>query len=180
MKIAALVGMPGSGKSEVAKVFEQNGFFRIRFGDVTDEEVAKRGLPLNESNERKVREALRIELGMAAYAILNAPKIEAALKNTNVVVDGLYSWDEYLYLKSKFTDNFYVVAVWASPKIRYSRLADRKIRPLTAVEASARDKAEIENVQKGGPIAMADFTLSNEFSLDNLIKQTEIVVSKIK
>ncbi len=43
MRIVALVGMPGSGKSEVAKVFEKNGYKTIRFGDVTDEEV-KRGV----------------------------------------------------------------------------------------------------------------------------------------
>ncbi len=179
MKIAALVGMPGSGKSEVARVFEQNGFYRIRFGDITDEEVAKRGLPLNESNERVIREALREEHGMAAYAVLNTPKIEKALQKTNVVIDGLYSWEEYLYLKSKFPDNFYIVAVWASPKTRYARLAERKIRPLTSAEAAARDKAEIENVKKGGPIAMADFTVTNESSLEYLIEQTQKVVSKI-
>jgi dephospho-CoA kinase len=180
MKIAAIVGMPGTGKSEVAKVFEQNGYSRIRFGDITDEEVEKRGLPLNEANEKVVREQLRREHGMAAYAILNLPKIEKALHKTNVVIDGLYSWEEYLYLKSKFADNFYVVAVWTSPSIRYLRLSSRKKRPLTVTEAAARDKAEIENVNKGGPIAMADFTIANESSMEDLIQQSQKIVAKIK
>jgi dephospho-CoA kinase len=180
MKIVAIVGMPGTGKSEVAKVFEQNGYSRIRFGDITDEEVAKRGLPLNEANERLVREQLRQEHGMAAYAILNLPKIEKALKITNVVIDGLYSWEEYLFLKSKFPDNFYVMAVWTSPNTRYHRLSSRKKRPLTVTEAAARDKAEIENVNKGGPIAMADFTIANESSREDLIEQSQKVIAKIK
>ena len=38
MKVVAIVGMAGAGKSEVAHAFESNGFTRIRFGDVTDEE----------------------------------------------------------------------------------------------------------------------------------------------
>jgi len=59
MKIVALVGMAGSGKSEVARYFEKNGYNRIRFGDITDIEVKKRGLPLNEANELIVREQLR-------------------------------------------------------------------------------------------------------------------------
>ncbi|MBN1366802.1 MAG: AAA family ATPase [Dehalococcoidales bacterium] len=180
MRIAAIVGMPGTGKSEVAEVFERSGFSRIRFGDITDEEVAKRGLPLNEANEKLVREQLRQEHGMAAYAILNLPKIEKALQKTNVVIDGLYSWEEYLYLKAKFTDSFFVIAVWTSPTTRYHRLTTRKRRPLTVSEAAARDKSEIENVNKGGPIAMADFTITNESTMEDLIKQTKQVVARIK
>ena len=73
MKVVAIVGMNGSGKSEVARVFEQKGFVRIRFGDLTDIEVGKRGLEINEENERLVRQQLRKEHGMAAYAKLNIP-----------------------------------------------------------------------------------------------------------
>ncbi len=47
MKVVSIVGMAGAGKSEVAGVFEENGFIRIRFGDITDEEIRKRGLELN-------------------------------------------------------------------------------------------------------------------------------------
>ena len=39
MKVVSIVGMAGAGKSEVAAVFEEKGFTRIRFGDVTDEEM---------------------------------------------------------------------------------------------------------------------------------------------
>jgi dephospho-CoA kinase len=180
MKVVAIVGMPGAGKSEVSRIFEQNGYVRIRFGDITDEEVAGRGLPLNEENERRVREQLRREHGMAAYAILNLPKIEMALKKSNVVIDGLYSWEEYLFLKSQCLDNLYVVAVWASPGTRYRRLSSRSKRPLSMEEAATRDKAEIENVNKGGPIAMADFTITNESSLDELRKESRRLVARIR
>jgi dephospho-CoA kinase len=180
MKVVAIVGMPGAGKSEVSRIFEQNGYVRIRFGDITDEEIARRGLLLNEANERHVREQLRQEHGMAAYAILNLPKIEAALKKSNVVIDGLYSWEEYLFLKSRCLDNLYVVAVWASPGTRYRHLSSRGKRPLSVEEAAARDKAEIENVNKGGPIAMADFTITNESSLDDLIKESRRLVAQMR
>ena len=55
MKVVSIVGMAGAGKSEVARIFEENGFIRIRFGDITDEEIRKRGLELNEENERYIR-----------------------------------------------------------------------------------------------------------------------------
>ena len=169
--MVAIVGMAGSGKSEVARVFEQRGFTRIRFGDVTDEEVKKRGLALNEDNERRTRELLRKEHGMAAYAILNLPRIDAARKKSNVVVDGLYSWEEYTLLKDHYGDDLSVVAVWASPQTRYSRLSSRAVRPLTHKEAASRDRTEIENTNKGGPIAMADYPIINESSLSDLEAQ---------
>ena len=180
MKVVAIVGMAGAGKSEVAGLFEKNGFSRIRFGDVTDEEVKKRGLELNEKNERYVRELLRREHGMVAYARLNLPRIDSALKDSDVVIDGLYSWEEYTFLKTYYGGNLYLVAVWASPAIRYSRLTDRPDRRLTLEEATNRDRAEIENTNKGGPIAMADFTIINESSLDNLGRQAERIIAKIK
>lgn len=179
MKVVSIVGMTGSGKSDVAAEFERKGFARIRFGDVTDEEVDKRGLPLNEENERTVRESLRREHGMAAYAILNKPKIDSALKTGDVVIDGLYSWEEYLYLRECYGRDFYVVAVWASPETRYARLAGREKRGLTPEEAASRDKAEIENVNKGGPIAMADYTILNESTIDELLKETNKIIARI-
>lgn len=180
MQVASIVGMAGSGKSEVARVFENNGFKKVRFGDITDEEVRNRGLKLNEENERLVRQQLRQEHGMAAYAELNLPKIDAMFKSSNVVVDGLYSWEEYTLLKSRYGNSFRVVSVWASPSTRYKRLGKRQVRPLTADEAASRDTAELENTNKGGPMAMADFTIINESSLKDLERETEKVLAALK
>jgi len=171
--------MAGAGKSEVAHLFARKGFVRIRFGDVTDDEVSKRGLVLNEANERSVRELLRKEHGMAAYAELNLPRIETALKTSGVVIDGLYSWEEYIHLKDHFGEDMCLVAVWASPATRYARLGRRRERPLTPEEAAGRDRAEIENLNKGGPIAVADFLVINESGLDDLARQTERIISVV-
>jgi len=180
MKVVAIVGMAGAGKSEVARIFEKNGFRKVRFGDITEEEIENRGLELDEKNERYVREQLRKEHGMSAYAKLNLPRIDASLKLSDVVVDGLYSWEEYTLLKARYNERFSTVAVWASPATRHARLRNRAKRPLTVEEAASRDKAEIENSNKGGPIAMADFTIINEASLKELERETERVLSALK
>ncbi len=180
MKVVSVVGMTGAGKSEVSRVFEQNGFIRVRFGDVTDEEVKQRGLELNEENERYIRELLRQEHGMSAYAKLNLPRIDSALEHSDVVIDGLYSWEEYIFLKTYYGEAFWVVAVWTSPRRRHQRLTTRPERPLTVEEAGNRDRAEIENINKGGPIAMADFTIINESSIEGLRQEAERIIARLR
>mgnify|MGYP001079077861 CR=1 FL=1 len=180
MKVVAIVGMAGAGKSEVARVFAKHGFKRVRFGDITDEELRSRGLEPNEENERYIRQQLRKKHGMAAYAKLNLPRIDNSLKSSNVVIDGLYSWEEYILLKERYGEKLSVLAVWAPPATRYARLAHRAKRPLTLEEAASRDKSEIENISKGGPIVMADFTIINEASLEELEKETGRVLSALK
>ena len=179
MKVIAIVGMAGAGKSEVARVFEGEGFTRVRFGDVTDEELRKQGLPVNEENERKMRETLRKNYGMAAYAMLNLTKLDVALKSGPVVIDGLYSWEEYTTLKAYYGAGFLVLAVWTSPGTRYRRLAVRPVRPLTEEEAFSRDQAEILHLNKGGPIAMADYVVMNESSLKDLDKEVGRVIKGV-
>ena len=179
-KVVAIVGMAGSGKSEVARIFEKHGYVRVRFGDITDSEMKKRGLEICEASERFCRESLRKEHGMAAYAILNQPRIDAALAGADVAADGLYSWEEYLSCKSYYGDKFLVVAVVSAPRMRYARLIKRNHRPLNIEEATSRDRSEIENLNKGGPIAMADFNIVNDSDLHSLHRQTETVLGQLK
>jgi dephospho-CoA kinase len=180
VKVVAIVGMAGAGKSEITRVFEEHGFKKVRFGDITDKELKNRGLEPNEENERYIRQQLRKKHGMAAYAKLNLPRIDSLLKSSDVVVDGLYSWEEYILLKEHYGEKLKVLAVWASPATRHARLVHRAKRPLMLEEAASRDKSEIEKSNKGGPIAMADFTIVNEISLEELEKETERVISALK
>jgi len=178
--IIAVVGLPGSGKTECAKYIEtKKNFIKVYFGDSTFEELKKRELQVNETNERMVRENLRQKHGMGAYAILNIPKIDKGLKENNVVVESLYSWHEYKILKDKYKDKFKVIAVYSSPHDRYLRLSQRLDRKLTLEEAVRRDISEIENLAVAGPITMADYTILNDKSLDNLFQKTEKIISQL-
>lgn len=167
-KIIAVVGMCGAGKSVACDYFKEKRYDYVYFGGATMDELKKRGMEVNVENEKLVREDLRKTLGMGAFAIIKLPEIEAGLANTNVIADGLYSWSEYKVLKDKFGDDFKVLAVHTPPTLRYKRLSTRDNRPLTPEEAYGRDKAEIENIEKGGPIAMADYMVINDGSVEDL------------
>lgn len=187
-KIVFVVGMAGAGKSIVSDELVKKGFAFLRFGQITLDKVKEQGLEPNESNERKVREGFRKKYGMGAYAILNIPKFDELLKKSNVVGDGLYSWSEYKILKKRYEDSMYVVAVYAPPELRYERLKNRKVendpeqrfRSFSEEEAKARDYAEIENSEKGGPIAMADFTINNIGTIDELKQKTKDILKTIE
>lgn len=186
-KIICVVGMPGSGKSIVSDELVDKGFAYLRFGQITINKIKEEGLAINEKNEKKVREGFRKKYGMGAFAMLNVPKLNKLLKKSNVVVDGLYSWSEYKTLKEKYGGSMYVLAVYAPPELRYERLKKRKIkndycqrfRAITKKEAKARDYAEIENIEKSGPIVMADFTIVNTQTVNKLRKAVEEFLSQI-
>lgn len=189
MKLIAVVGMAGSGKSTAADILAEKDFKYIRFGQITIDELKHRGLEINEQNEKIVREEFRKSYGMAAYAKLNVLKIEELLEEGNVVADGMYSWEEYIELKGNFEEKMIVLAIQASPRTRYQRLENRRLddndkdaryRPTTQKESKERDYSEIEKLHKAGPIAMADYTILNESTIKHLNNQIEIFLEWVE
>jgi dephospho-CoA kinase len=175
--ILAVVGLPGSGKTEAVEyIMKKTGWPKVYLGDATFEEMKKNGLEINEANERKTREDIRSRLGMGAYAILNLPKARELSKTSDVLIESLYSWEEYLEFKKEFGVAFKVLAVYSSPATRISRLSSRPVRPLTKEEVQSRDYSQIENLHQAGPIARADFTIINENSKDDLCSQIDKII----
>lgn len=167
-KIIAVVGLCGSGKSEVVKFFTENGYSRVYFGEIVLEELKSRGLDFNEQNEKLVREEFRNNFGMGVMAIKSIDKIRKLFQKGNVVIESLYSWSEYKIIKSEFGDSFKLLAIHTPKQIRYKRLSERNVRPLSEEEALNRDISEIENIEKAGPIAFADYLIINDSSLEEL------------
>jgi dephospho-CoA kinase len=176
----ALVGMAGAGKSWCAKHLEQRGFFQFRFGGIVTDEVTRRGLALTPAHERLVREEFRDHEGMDAIARRALPILTAELARRNsIVIDGLYSFSEYKLLCDQFGASMVVVAIFASRHLRYARLASRPERPLTPAEAQQRDYAEIEKLEKGGPIAIADYTLLNDGEPQALLSALDSLIDRL-
>ncbi len=178
-KIVAVVGMCGCGKSVATEEFIKRGFGRIYFGQVTMDVLKERGMEINEANERKVREELRASGDKGIYAKIYLPKIEEMYKQGNVVIESMYSWSEYKYVKEKFGDNFMVLAIVTDSGLRRKRLNLRKIRPMTDAESLSRDVAEIENIEKGGPIAIADHYITNNGTTEELIEKVNAYIDSL-
>ncbi|MCX7789186.1 MAG: hypothetical protein N2378_00970, partial [Chloroflexaceae bacterium] len=52
-------------------------------------------------------------------------------------------------------------------------------RPLTPAEAEARDEREIEHIEKGGPIAMADQLIVNDGDLATLNARVDALFDQL-
>ena len=176
-KLYAIVGMCGSGKSIASDYLVSKGFNKVYFGGVTMDKLKEANLEVNPENEKMMREKLRSELGMGAFAIVLLPKIKECLNNGNTVLDGVYSYDEVKILKENFPE-LKIIAIVCDKDIRYNRLSIREVRPLTNEEASARDIAEVENIAKAPPIAMADYYILNNGTIEEYKTRLEEILER--
>ncbi|MDB5168741.1 MAG: putative Dephospho-CoA kinaselike protein [Candidatus Saccharibacteria bacterium] len=180
-KAIIFVGMPGAGKSVCVEHLKSKGLPSAYFGGITIDEVKARGMEVNEANERLVREDIRVKEGKGAYAVRIITQIEEHFEkgHNHVVVDGLYSWTEYKIFKESLEENAVIIAVIAPRATRHKRLSTRPVRPLTDQEATERDYAEIEKLEKGGPIANADYYLSNNDNPEQLLKSLDELLVRV-
>jgi dephospho-CoA kinase len=182
VKIVALVGLTGSGKSTAVDYLTNKGFPKVYFGGIVLNEVAKRGLELTQANEQPIREELRATEGKDFVVKRIVTQIHDLIHagQHRIVADGLYSWTEYKVLKHEFPGELTVVAIVTPKHIRKMRMANRPHRPLTPAEVDQRDWAEIENIEKGGPIAIADYFITNSGDEEHLHKQLDDILEHIK
>lgn len=181
LKILAFVGLSGSGKSTAVKYFTEKGFPKVYFGGVILDAMTEAGLEHTAENEQSFRIDFRKKYGKDAVARKIIEQIEnlASAGQHRIIADGIYTWTEYKALKEAFPRELILVAIVAPRHIRYRRLSQRDVRPLTATEAYTRDQAEIENLEKGGPIAISDHYVINNGSIEDLEKQLDELATEL-
>lgn len=165
VKILAVVGMCGSGKSTAIDYLIEKKIPKIYFGGIIYKAMAEAGIERTEDGESEkiFREEIREKEGkdFVVKRVVKEVKdlIDAGQKR--IVLDGLYSWTEYKILRKEFPTEMTVVAIVVPKALRRKRLAERPDRPFDAQAAAERDRSEIENLEKGGPIAIADYYVDN-------------------
>jgi dephospho-CoA kinase len=174
--LIAVMGMTGAGKSELCDYLQKKGFWFVRFGQITLDLAKQRFGQVNQEREAIIREEIRNQHGMGAYAVMNMPKFLQGLKRGNVVADGLISWEEAEYLQEQLGKRVILLCLVAGTKWRYKRVAERglpndekmRFRPHTAEEARTRDLAQLEKIHQGPSIALAEYYIVNQGTKEEL------------
>jgi len=176
--VICLTGMPGSGKSVVARVAREMGFDVISMGDAVRAEARRRGLEPTGPNMRSLMLELRSERGPAAVAELCFPLIDKA--GPEVLIEGIRSLEEVEAFNVRY-GRVVLVAVHSSPKTRFERLRarGRPDDPRDWQEFLERDKAEL-SVGIGSAIAMADHMIVNEGTLEELAEEARELLAKLR
>ena len=174
-KILAFVGLTGSGKSAAVDYLTAKGYPKVYFGGIVLDAMTAAGLEHTQENEKPFREELRRKEGNDFVAKRIITQINELIESgqKRIIADGIYSWTEYKTMKKEYPGELIVAAIVAQKKLRHRRLVNRPVRPLSQYEADQRDWAEIENLEKGGPIAIADHFIINDGSLEDLYSQID-------
>lgn len=182
VKIIALVGMSGSGKSVAVDYLTSKGYPKVYFGGMIYKEMAKRGVERTPDSERDFREMIRETEGKDWVVRQVIDEVHDLMKagQKRIILDGVYSWTEYKTLKHEFPGMLTFVAIVVTKKLRYKRVAARPDRPFNAEEIKERDRSEIENLEKGGPIAAADYYVLNDGTVADMEKNLQKILDEIE
>ena len=184
IKIIAVVGMSGSGKSVVVDYLTEKGFPKVYFGGMIYKEMKRRGIEITADgeSEKQFREMIRETEGKD-WVVKQVIEETINLINAGqkrIVLDGLYSWTEYKILKKEFPGQLTVLAVVVPKALRHFRVGKRPERPFNTKEIQERDRSEVENLEKGGPIAMADYYVLNDDSVAKLHNDVDAILDRIE
>ncbi len=181
VKILVFVGMSGSGKTTAIDYLTEKGIPKIYFGGIIYQAMREAGIEITPESQQRFREEIRQKEGKD-FVIKRVLKEIQDLINAGqkrIVLDGLYSWTEYKILKKAYPTETTVIAIILPRALRHHRVAERPDRPFNAQEINERDWSELENLEKGAPIAIADYYLENSGSISDLHKQLEQLLKDI-
>ena len=164
MRVIGVTGLPGSGKSVVARVANNLEIKVIRMGDIIRDEALKRDADIGETAVK-----LREEYGKYVVALRCVEILKEASKNSRnddkglkYMIEGIRSPAEVEIFKKQF-GQFKVIAIHSSPKTRFMRLKRRKRSDDSGSVSKFvyRDKREL-NFGIGNVIATSDYMIVNE------------------
>lgn len=177
-QIIAIVGLAGSGKSSAVEYFTAKGIPKIYFGGIIYKAMAEAGIEPTWDNQQTFREEIRAREGKDFVVKRAVTEVRNLLHagQKKIVLDGLYTWSEYRILKHEFPGQISVIAIVTPKHLRYQRMLKREERPMQPHEVDQRDWSEIENLEKGGPIAIADYFVINDGSLADLHAKLDTII----
>jgi dephospho-CoA kinase len=183
MKLIGITGTNGSGKGTVVEyLVRKHGFRHYAARDFLTKEVKRRRLVLDRSSMRDVANDLRAT-HEPAYVVKSL--YEEAVQNNEerVVIESVRNIGEAEFLKEH---GAFLIAVDADQVLRYERVQARRsatdqVDFPTFVEHEEREMHPVglHDMDLRGVMALADATIQNNGSYEELQKEMEKILTNI-
>lgn len=179
--VIGIVGLQGSGKTEVARAAAKLGIPCVRMGDAVWAEVKRRGLELNYANVAAVANEMREREGLEAVAKRCIPLIGSAGEGKRaVVVDGIRGIAEVEEFRRTLGERFHLLAIKADERLRYSRVMGRgREDDAKGLEAFREKDSRELGWGLGKALEAAELILTNESTLAELNEKVTKVITRI-
>ena len=175
VKFIGLTGTNGAGKGEVASFFQKRGYDYFSLSDLIREELEKEGKETSRDNMIQKGNQLREKHGSDILARRIMKKIKG-----KAVIDSIRNPKEVEFLKKQ--GGFVLLAVDAPVELRFERIKrrGREESASSLPQFIAKEAEEMSNRKKGQQlkscIALADFKVENDDSLERLQQKLEIFI----
>jgi dephospho-CoA kinase len=179
VKVIGAVGQNGSGKDEVLKYLRtKQGVPFLSTGDVVREIAAREGVEPTRENLGKISDRYFREFGKGYFIKLVADKIKhSGWKIAGI--SGIRSLNDVTILKDIFGRDFILIRVYITdPHVRYSRMTVRGEGrdPHSYQQFLKQDQAEEELFSLNEAECLADYSISNDGTLDDLHREIDRLV----
>jgi dCMP deaminase len=180
--IIGITGTIGAGKGTIVEFLKQKNFKHYSVRKFLNDELMKKGLPLNRNNQVMIANQIR-ESNSPSYIIEKLFE-KAEQDDTSAVIESIRTPAEAELIKKK---NGILIAVDANAQLRYSRIIIRQSETdnISFEEFLEHEKREMNSINPNHQnisicIKMADFILENNKDIQNLQRQVEGILQKAK
>ena len=180
--IVGLTGMPGAGKSTLAKLLFKKGMPVVIMGDAVREAAKRANLEMTDANLGNLMIRLRKEKGSGAIAYLVLDRIRSIIvssPNVNaIIVDGIRNIEEMKVLGSLGAVKLLAIHGSSLVRFKHVKARARSDAPDKEDDFSERDRREL-TVGISEAIALADESVSNNtLTIDQLGQQGLTIIEK--
>lgn len=172
--IVGVTSLARAGKDTLAqRLCSLYSFTQLNMSDILKDELIRQKRDPTKDNMSIIGDELRSQYGKD---IVIRKLLEKAAAYENVVITGLRSPEEVIYLRNN-SPNLFLIAISSPLELRFKRR--NELDPKTLEEFAFRDERDIKNKGLDKVIAMADYNLNNLDSLELFYDEIDRVMSSI-